>query len=300
MARGMKVMVDPAFPDHRKVRALGRALKIHPMQALGHVVALWCRVMKEAPLGNIRTWNEDDIADAAKWEGDPKKLVAALRSKDVLFLDRYQVHDWIEEQGEIVAKRENWRKEKAIQRIREKEKKEAEEAAKKTVCGHVQEGQTGQMDGVRVGQNGSEMSGKTMPLSTPPVPFPSLPVPSVPVPTSVGKAGADIAAPEFLSGVDSALAAGAKPSRAKEVNPKDEIVRQIFKRSEKLHLRNNPSTVQRWIAAHVYGGRAERLNDLFFSDQCQGMSTIEIDDRWFDHKDSNFKEERDRNGPPKL
>jgi hypothetical protein len=89
-----------------------------------------------------------------------------------------------------------------------------------------------------------------------------------------------------------------RPKRA--VNPKDEQTRLIFQRAEKLHLRNNPSTVERWIAAHVYGGRAAKLNDLFFSDQCQGMSTIEIDERWFNHKDLNFKEERDRNGPPKI
>ena len=72
-----------------------------------------------------------------------------------------------------------------------------------------------------------------------------------------------------------------KPTTSTPINPKDEQVRLIFQRSEKLHLRNNSNTVRKWIEAHVYGGKAAKLNDLFASDQCQGMSIIEIDSRWF-------------------
>jgi hypothetical protein len=105
-------------------------------------------------------------------------------------------------------------------------------------------------------------------------------------------------APEFLAGVDLAIAKSKEPKP--EGNPRDEQIRLIFQRAEKLHLRNNPGTLKRWISAHVYGGRAQKLNDLFFSDQCQGMSTIEIDERWFNHRDSMLKTERERGGPPKI
>jgi hypothetical protein len=170
----MKVMVDPAFPDHRKVRALGRALGVDPMQALGHVVALWCRVMKECPSGDIRAWDDHDIADAAHWRGDAKKLVTALRSKPIRFLERDEVHDWVDEQGDLVAQRESWRKEKARQRAAARAKAVHEDSPgcppQTDACG-----------------NPVEVSGKTgggvLPESGLSVPFPSRTTtsPSVPV-----------------------------------------------------------------------------------------------------------------------
>lgn len=133
MARGMKVMIDPALPDHRKIRALARSLKIHPMQALGHVIALWCRVMKESPLGVIRGWSNDDISDACKWTGDAARLVSALRLKSIRFIERTEIHDWIEEQGDKVAEREASRKRKAEERERKRlAKRAAEEEIKKS------------------------------------------------------------------------------------------------------------------------------------------------------------------------
>lgn len=178
MARGMKVMIDPALPDHRKVRALARELKVPPMQALGHLVSLWCRVMKECPTGEIGAWDAHDIADAAKWEGDPKAFVAALRAKPSRFLDRSEVHDWIEEQGDKVAEREAARKRKAKQRAEARAKQEEEERLKSTGYKHVPR----DYQPVTPGQS----HGGTSLRSRPPVPFPSVPsqqqqpVPSVP------------------------------------------------------------------------------------------------------------------------
>lgn len=174
MSRGMRVMVDPAFPDHRKVRALGRALEVHPMQAAGHVLALWCRVMKESPTGDLGSWTDDDIADAAKWEGDPVKFVRVLCSKETRILDgsgakrRKKVHDWIEEQGDVVAKREKWRKEKAEKREREG-------------------GETSNLDGKKSAKTTASVraDSKRNPNgvraeSTPSYPIPSSPIPSRP------------------------------------------------------------------------------------------------------------------------
>lgn len=148
MSRGMKVMVDPGFPDHRKVRALGRILRIHPMQAAGHVLALWCRVMKECPSGDIRAWDAHDIADAAKWDGDAEALVEALRSREIRFLERYKVHDWTEEQGNVVLKRKTWAEERAERRRKEAERK-ALEAKSREVSGADKDADK---DAVRGGQ----------------------------------------------------------------------------------------------------------------------------------------------------
>lgn len=177
MSRGLKVLVDPAFPDHRKVRALGRALKIHPMQAMGHVVALWCRVMTECPSGVIRSWSADDIADAAKWEGDAQALVKALRSKPIRFLEATEVHDWTEEQGNVIEKRASWAKERAERRKREKERKEAEERAKNSSGQPSASG--ADISNVRGGQSSPDLSGadKGGGLAVPSHPIPSRPIP---------------------------------------------------------------------------------------------------------------------------
>lgn len=253
MARGMKVMVDPAFPDHRKVRALGRALKIHPMQALGHVVALWCRVMKEAPLGNIRNWSPDDIADAAKWDGDPSVLVDAMRSKDIKFLDRYQVHDWIEEQGDVVAKRESWRTRKARERTKEELKPNAPS-------------EMSRVTGEGVTRDMSVTSRDVTRESRAPVPFPSVPVPSVPFPTVPERdGGAEPPLPPpasdvgFLAPVQAVADANGREDNPAPIERCDDVLRQLLQKAERVtQMPNKKQTLIRYLqAARVRHGAGE-------------------------------------------
>ena len=110
----MKVMIDPAFPDHRKVKALSKALGVSQVQTIGHIISLWCRVMMEAPTGEIRGWSVEDIADAAKWEKDPQIFHSGM--VECGFLTKKKLHGWVEHQGDILAKRERWRQWKAKSR----------------------------------------------------------------------------------------------------------------------------------------------------------------------------------------
>ena len=102
-------MVDPAFPSHRKLRKLAGILKISPAAALGHVVSLWCRVMLESPSGDTKGWDERDISAASMWDGDAKVFADALGA--CLLIDRRgRVHQWVEHQGDIIEKRQQWKK----------------------------------------------------------------------------------------------------------------------------------------------------------------------------------------------
>ena len=54
---------------HRKLRRLARSLKITPVQALGHLVALWGSVLELAEDGDITKWSVEDIAEYAQYDG---------------------------------------------------------------------------------------------------------------------------------------------------------------------------------------------------------------------------------------
>jgi predicted outer membrane lipoprotein len=143
----MKVMLDPAAPDHWKFRKLAELLyakqKVAKSCALaaafGHVNALWCRTMTRTDEGRLVKWTADMVATAALWSGNPKKFVHALLKVGFLDMDpdgrTYVVHDWHEHQGDIIAERiyERDRKREQRRRAAEKRRQEAEEAARKAL-----------------------------------------------------------------------------------------------------------------------------------------------------------------------
>lgn len=63
---------------HPKLRKLARQLKIHPMQALGHLSALWCHVAALDKDGVLDSYSEEDISIAAEWDGNETEFVGAL------------------------------------------------------------------------------------------------------------------------------------------------------------------------------------------------------------------------------
>jgi hypothetical protein len=151
----MKVMIDPAFPDHRKLWALAEALKISEPLAAGHVLFLWCRVMLQSPLGDISGWTEADIARAAGWKGNRKFFCSALSK--VGFLEKGEIHAWIEHQGNVIEKREQWR---------DRWKKKRERDSRKSDNEITRES--------RVNHDVITRASRTT-LPSPPLPFPSLP-----------------------------------------------------------------------------------------------------------------------------
>lgn len=101
------VPVDTDFPIHPKTKRARRALGLTVPETVGHLVMAWTWVRKFYPDGDLSACGDDEIADAAGWEGDAAEFVAALVR--VGFLDRdgdgTRVHDWGEFAGKAEAER---------------------------------------------------------------------------------------------------------------------------------------------------------------------------------------------------
>jgi hypothetical protein len=103
-----------ALRDHPKTKRLKRLLKVETPTVIGHLQCFWWWVMEYAPDGDITAFDQDDIADAAMWEGDPNDFVQALLScgvgGGVGFLERTEdglllVHDWEEYGGKLYRRK---------------------------------------------------------------------------------------------------------------------------------------------------------------------------------------------------
>jgi len=70
---------------HPKTRCLCRLLGTSLPAAIGHLHLLWYWTLEFSPDGDLSAYTDEDIADAAQWEGDPHRFVEAL----VL-----AIHDW--------------------------------------------------------------------------------------------------------------------------------------------------------------------------------------------------------------
>lgn len=78
---------------HRKLIGIAGELKIRRSHALGHLHALWHTAIEQQENGDLSTWTDAMIADAADFNGDPKRLVQALKRQKWIEKDR-RLHDW--------------------------------------------------------------------------------------------------------------------------------------------------------------------------------------------------------------
>jgi hypothetical protein len=109
MSPWLKVQSD--LPYHPKTTRLARSLKIERAPAVGILICLWAWAFHYAEDGKLRKYSDQELAEAAYWNGDPKALVKALKSAGWLDSDR-SIHDWNEHSGAYIKERERWRKSK--------------------------------------------------------------------------------------------------------------------------------------------------------------------------------------------
>jgi hypothetical protein len=93
------ISVYQQLRDHRKLREFFRIMNISRQEALGILVLIWMWAIDNADrTGLILSATIDDIAEAAFWKGDSKKLYSALVDShwiDETDGDMY-FHDWDE------------------------------------------------------------------------------------------------------------------------------------------------------------------------------------------------------------
>lgn len=100
--------------DHLKTKKVARLLGVPKVQVIGHMLCLWWWCQEYAQDGNLTSFDYDDIAEAAEWEGDSQEFVDALLRCGVkggagfLSLDCdgvLLVNDWYQYGGKLFVKR---------------------------------------------------------------------------------------------------------------------------------------------------------------------------------------------------
>lgn len=78
---------------HRKLIELAEDLKIRRAYAMGHLHALWHAAIEQQEDGDLSTWSDKMIAEAADFSGDPKRLIHSLKLRRWIDRNR-RIHDW--------------------------------------------------------------------------------------------------------------------------------------------------------------------------------------------------------------
>lgn len=105
---------------HPKTRKAARLLGISRVTMVGHLHFLWWWSLDFAQDGSLDNFDDDELAEAAEWEGDPADFVAALAEAG--FIDSTRaLHDWHDYAGKIIEQRKanaekqkRWRERKKI------------------------------------------------------------------------------------------------------------------------------------------------------------------------------------------
>ena len=114
---GLWVPVCTSIREHPKLIRLANMLRVHKVQALGHLVALWTWAQMFATDGDLSNYTADEIAAGAWWDGEPEVFVNALKTAGFLDADG-KLHDWVEYGGKLHEQREKTRERVARYRAR--------------------------------------------------------------------------------------------------------------------------------------------------------------------------------------
>ena len=90
---------------HPKTRKAARALSISRVTLVGHLQFLWWWSLDFAQDGNLSAYEDDELAEAAEWEGDPATFVAALVEAGFIERPTRELHDWHDYAGKLLEQR---------------------------------------------------------------------------------------------------------------------------------------------------------------------------------------------------
>lgn len=94
--------------NHPKLITFCTELKIDRAQAIGHLHMFWWWAIEQRENGDLIGTFEREIANAADWPGDPKRLVKALQKAN--FIDKQmRIVDWMDYVGRLIRDRERKR-----------------------------------------------------------------------------------------------------------------------------------------------------------------------------------------------
>jgi hypothetical protein len=89
---------------HPKTRKAARALDISRATMVGHLHFLWWWSLDFAQDGTLDNFDDDELAEAAEWEGDSAAFVVALTQAGFINPER-ALHDWHDYAGKLLEQR---------------------------------------------------------------------------------------------------------------------------------------------------------------------------------------------------
>jgi hypothetical protein len=95
--------------QHPKLKRAARIAEVSEPAMIGHLHLLWWFALQLAPDGDLSRYDADDLAIAAKYDGDPELFVEALKTcgpaGTVGFVtDTMMLHDWDDYGGKYIRK----------------------------------------------------------------------------------------------------------------------------------------------------------------------------------------------------
>jgi hypothetical protein len=76
---------------------LAKDLRLKPVYAMGHLHALWHDALEQQEDGDLSSWSDEMIADAAQFQGNASEFVRLLQLHG--WLDGKLIHDWLDYAG---------------------------------------------------------------------------------------------------------------------------------------------------------------------------------------------------------
>ena len=83
--------------SHTKMAKFMRVMKLKRFHVVGLCELLWHTTAREAPAGDIGKLDNEDIAYALDWDGDPEELISGFIQAELVDVDeahRLVIHDW--------------------------------------------------------------------------------------------------------------------------------------------------------------------------------------------------------------
>ncbi len=92
------IRVKISLLGSRKLNKLAKSLEIEEAHAVGLLTCLWVRTGIDNPKGDLKDWDNQDIAAAAGWTGNADDFVKALKGTGWIDWDGKKkcckIHDW--------------------------------------------------------------------------------------------------------------------------------------------------------------------------------------------------------------
>jgi len=100
---------------HKKIKRVAAGLRLRRAYVLGHLHLLWHEAMEQQEDGDLSSWSDEEIAEAADYPGDAPQFVRLLIDQKLLEPTKL-LHDWLDYAGKyLIVKYSTSNREKLVE-----------------------------------------------------------------------------------------------------------------------------------------------------------------------------------------